>query len=348
MRIVIFHFFLVFIIISLTCYFETSKTHTPSLIAFLYNPFLLRWDLMNVTNTNLCNLTESKTSLKGNSTKRDLIITSAFNKISGSLPFVMSLRAAGCKASLVIIAGIEIKKYKEYISEIESYGCQFIYINIDIPNKKDVFYYRHQLYYQFFTYNRDKIDRVLHADLFDTIFQHDPFIADGKSLILTNAYLKLSTNKWNQDAIKECVDVIDKIIPYKGDHIALYNEIIGNNHSNINAGNSYGSIDIMIDLENTMRRIGKGKKAFADDQGCLQMFVYMNYFNFSIIFDKGDLGYLSSIRAYAGNLRGELGNIIIGNSIPAVLHQYDQHPYILRQVHNKCPNIKNFKKFTRL
>lgn len=335
-------------IITISQFIDIERDVQSQLSGLLYNPFRLRWELMNVTNTNFCELQESKSSLKGNSTKRDVIVTTAFNQITGSLPFVMSLRATGCKASLVIMAGIEVKRYHKYISEIESYGCQFIFINDVIRQNKDIYYYRHQLYYQFYSFNKDKIDRVLQIDLYDTVFQHDPFITDGKTLILSNEYLTLRTHKWSQDGIKECVDAIDKIIPFKGDHKALYEKIIGNNHLMINGGNSYGSVDIMLELENAMRRIGRGRKALADDQGCIQTFVYMNYFNFSIIFDKGNLGYLSSIGVYReSDLRGELGNIIVCDNIPSVLHQYDRHDYILKQVREKCPNTKNFEKFTR-
>lgn len=116
----------------------------------------------------------------GNSSPRDLIITSGVGELKNIKAFVRSIRTANCKATIVAITD------SDPIKELADCGVVFIKINVidgDF-NKKRI---RWTFITEFLNIiDPNSFDRIIYADLFDSVFQADPFTAEftkGKLLL---------------------------------------------------------------------------------------------------------------------------------------------------------------------
>lgn len=294
-----------------------------------------------------CNLTVSNISLKGNSTSRDVVIACGFNTLAGSLPFIISLRSTGSKASCVIFTNKKARNFPVYLELFEKYGVQLIYVDLHGLPKKDIYYVRHIIYYHFYRKNRDKIDSVVETDLFDTVFQADPFHHSGNPIIFSAESQIIQRSPFTNNLLQKCIKHVEKIVPwFKGTKEELYNRIKVN--TVINGGTVYGSIENMIEYKKGMIRTGENHTAYTIDQGCANMLIYMGFFNFSYKLDGGNLGTLSSIAILPRNeTYGVLGSIYVNHNVPAIIHQYDRHGKLKKEIIAKCPNDRNVPDFMR-
>ena len=123
----------------------------------------------------LCNFASS--DRKSDSTPHDVVMTHSVGKFSNLLPFVRSLRSTGANCSIVIFVSLsDYKPYANQMKAAEECGVQFVYV--DIPKnllKNSRFHVFIPFYYDFIFKNKNKIHRILKCDLFDTLFQLDPF-----------------------------------------------------------------------------------------------------------------------------------------------------------------------------
>ena len=148
-------------------------------IAFLYNPdiFLVPFVPKNEEFQNTCKLCNFKPHESGgNSQPGDVIIGFVSNKVSNIVPFVRSLRTTKSKCSIVFLfddkALNSIDTYSENL--IRSCGAQIINwhrreSNCYIKN------FMFQLVYSFIRLNQYNLNRIIVVDVYDTLFQSDPF-----------------------------------------------------------------------------------------------------------------------------------------------------------------------------
>ena len=156
--------------------FLTAPYKADSLVTpYNFDPPELR--LYNSSNLNcvLCNFASD--DRKADSTPHDVVMTHSVGKLVNLLPFVRSLRSTGSNCSIVIFISLsDYKPYKEQMKAAEDCGVQFVYV--DVPKnllKNSRFHVFIPFYYDFILKNKNKIHRVLKCDLFDTLFQLDPF-----------------------------------------------------------------------------------------------------------------------------------------------------------------------------
>ena len=115
-----------------------------------------------------------------NSTPRDVVITFAVKSVCNLVLFQRTLRSSGCNATLVIL--LDHRAYESLDEDTRKFteDCHTqIILTPNAPMRK-----RHpiagkcfmfHLCFEFLRENELLIDRVIFDDLFDTIFQEDPF-----------------------------------------------------------------------------------------------------------------------------------------------------------------------------
>ena len=114
-----------------------------------------------------------------NSTPRDVLMSGSFGTVQNIVVFLKTLRTTGSKCSVVVImdndaVSVLTDEMKEYIRNC---GCQIINIGkLPIGNYPyaSMSYFYYPMYF-FLKKNKDKFDRVMKLDLFDAVFQGDPF-----------------------------------------------------------------------------------------------------------------------------------------------------------------------------
>ena len=123
----------------------------------------------------LCNFTSDK---KGcNSTPRDVIITCAVGKTLNIVLFQRTLRTTGSNATLLLfldqtaVDNMDKDTY-EFTKKMNS---QIILVPTPPGQGLRVKNYDMYIFVQFLRENEFKIDRVIFLDLFDSLFQEDPF-----------------------------------------------------------------------------------------------------------------------------------------------------------------------------
>ncbi|EAY17525.1 hypothetical protein TVAG_453530 [Trichomonas vaginalis G3] len=127
-------------------------------------------------NCNHCNFTVRNS--KSNSTPRDLILAGSTKKVENINLFLRTLRHTGCKCTVAFLVDNEAYKTltSEMIKDIELCGGQII--NMGIPEFNMRFNYFYLIYlwdYYVVKRNYHRFDRIMKCDMFDTLFQGDPF-----------------------------------------------------------------------------------------------------------------------------------------------------------------------------
>jgi hypothetical protein len=111
------------------------------------------------------------------SSENDVILSMAVGSLSNAFPFVRTLRTTGCKASFVLFINTAARqRYNSSVFEVLSdCGVQFLNLDSGLWEKQKADFIRHFVFFEFLMSNRFVVNRVVAADLFDTVFQKDPF-----------------------------------------------------------------------------------------------------------------------------------------------------------------------------
>lgn len=122
-----------------------------------------------------CNF-ESR-SIHSNSSPQDAILVTMLNCTYNLVPFTRSLRTTGCKALLIMfIDDLAKKKIDSALSTFAS-NCGITFISVGKTNftRNELLLVRNPLIYDFLKLRPTIFKRILIVDLFDSIFQGDPF-----------------------------------------------------------------------------------------------------------------------------------------------------------------------------
>ena len=299
----------------------------------------------NAKGCTLCNFVPPRRN--GNSTPRDLILTFALGKLQNALAFVSSCRTTGCQARIVfLVDDVAHTKYsQEFYQELYNCGCEIINVgHFDIKDRQDIFFIRY-LYYEKYLSNRTDIDRILATDLYDVLFQSDPFTNEvtGKKVFFFSEREKMADNWYNQYYITTCYDNLETIEPSKNKDklksLLFEGDII-------NAGISLGGYGPMLKFIKFMTKIGNRTtlQSYADDQGCLNLFLRGHFFDdiFEYEIDpfNGTLIECFGSRFIKKSFelaKHPLGSLPHPDNPPAVIHQIDRNQYIPYLASSVCP-----------
>ena len=333
-------------------------------IGFVYNGIK-----MNVLNASSlltkecehCLFNYSNNGTIPDSSNRDLILSMAIGYPFNLYPFIESLRATKCKARVVIF--IDSSLFKEidykYIESISKCGVQFIDAGSYIPKTyDDMYYYRYLLYESFLKMNEPLIDRVIVVDLYDTLFQHDPFTLSFNKdyLYLSDEGYKIKIARYNVIQINRSLfGVASTLYPS-----SKLNEIIESviKKETINGGIQAGGVKQMINFLCLMKQFGNYRTFLAkgDDQGFINIVVHSGVLkricNYELV--SPNSSFMTSIALYSHirkdpfSMQNEtFGYFSRGGYIPAILHQVDRSPAIIGSYLSLCPNINSIPYYMR-
>ena len=309
----------------------------------------------------LCNFIPQNGKTTPNSSARDVIMSFGANRLYGLFPFVKSLRTTRTKCRLFVLVNTQaLQQYSNfYYRTADQCGVEFVNIGpVDVTRKAAMFL-RYYMFRKFLIRNRKNIDRVIFCDLFDTVFQHDPFTVEfGDSIYFTDEGTALCDNLLNLRWLKSVCKYF-KAHPDPEFSIILHKEFLKNvrKHNIVNGGLQAGTISLMIIYCTIMLKTGNKltNELLFNDQGFLNLLIYSGYFknkfNYTILPLTSDL--FASISHYSDVIETEksmkpiFGKVGKDKSIPAVLHQYDRSPKVQAQLVKVCPNEFSLQDYTR-
>ena len=155
---------------------ESRMSEIPWPFKLFYNPNM---KISKPGDTEKCRLCKYNTrNVESNSTPRDLIISVCFSRPQSLVVFAETLRTTGAKCRCVILTNeVAMKKISEKTKLILK-NCDIQLISIgNTPDYKenDMHTLGFSYVHEFLQINKDEINRVAVIDLFDTVFQGDPF-----------------------------------------------------------------------------------------------------------------------------------------------------------------------------
>ena len=149
-----------------------------SVLEFTVKPKPIKYYTQRNKNCVLCNY--SGTNPLANSTPRDVVITFASKAVCNLVPFQRTLRTCGCNATLVILLDDRAYNSLDEATKKFTEDCHTQIIltpNAPIRNRHPIATkcFMLHLAFEFLRENELLINRVIFDDLFDTLFQEDPF-----------------------------------------------------------------------------------------------------------------------------------------------------------------------------
>lgn len=288
---------------------------------------------------------------KRTSTRRDAIFTFANKRLFNLIPFIQTLRTTGCICRfLLFIDNTTFFQYSQkFFTPVYDCGIEIINIgNISMLSEHQAWYKRHVIFNLYLKHHKFEFDRIIFCDLFDTVFQHDPFSDSFLQNILyvsSEGYKnkRCSCKVW----IKPGIDFLNK-------SQEQYNQVLKGDV--INGGIQAGSPNVLLELTSLMIQSGNPKTldVYVPDQGFLNIIIFIGPLNkkvnISIIHPDSD--FISSMIHYTKPIDRKFpffsfGNFSLGHGVPAIIHQYDRSKKIKKALFNVCPNNENWTDYTR-
>lgn len=174
-----------------------------SILLIMSSRNILRQDRSSTTGIGLldyskCKPCNSLLPKYGNSKPSDLIISGVFGQEKRAAKFLRTLRAVGCRASVVFVTNKTVPS--SIIKDFQNCGAEFFEMKTSPAMHH---FYPHSLRYigykQFFDFTGRRYDRVFHSDAYDVFFQGDPFTNsienDRLYFVMEDVAIKNST--WN-------------------------------------------------------------------------------------------------------------------------------------------------------
>lgn len=285
----------------------------------------------NISNCDFCNFTSAVGKYKPNSNYNDSVIVTGFGKRDIEIEyFVRTFRSTGTKARIVLFTNPE--DHSERLAKILR-DCNVVII--DVPDFKNFHFLlkrktRFPLMFDLLSEAPEYFNRVMYCDLFDTMFQGDPFTEETttKSVVIASEPETLF-NRWAYVRARKIA----------GWHWYKYKD-----SSNLCSGFFVGSaamIKTICELEIAV--YGPNFKVRSSDQIILNYLVHTNQFQYlGIDFDVsiGANSHYPSIamdkNGYNLTVLGEIKHYKTGVT-PLLIHQYNRNWEYSRLIHKYCP-----------
>jgi hypothetical protein len=280
-----------------------------------------------------------------NSSEKDVILTLAVGQLRNAHPFVRTLRTTGCVARCVLFVDSAVRDgYSAgFFETLESCGVQFVDLgpNPGVQVGRD--FLRQLVYHRFVAVNRDYIDRVLVADLFDTVFQKDPFIDSFRRdrVYYSDEGRLIKYDGLNRRWIRQVIIRANVILGLERINDSMREEVF--EHTVVNGGLIGGGVGPFLQHLKFMDNIGSfvSLAPFCLDQPLLNVGVGLGLLTFPYQIDPPNSTFLGSLGLVVDSLGRamgkELGLLRHEGRIHNVLHQYDRSTYLKNVVRKACP-----------
>jgi hypothetical protein len=143
------------------------------------------------------------------STRRDVVLAAALTSIKRSRVecFLRTLRTTGTRARVILFLDAPDTRTPEWLRFFTACDIEPYYVNtsssvlLEVPKMS-----RYYFYYQWLKDHLSEVDRILHTDTFDVIFQSDPFIPslNASRLYFTFEPVSISASRWTASWISDC------------------------------------------------------------------------------------------------------------------------------------------------
>lgn len=280
------------------------------------------------------------------STKRDVVLAAALTALKRVEYFLRTLRTTGTNARVILFLDAEKTATPEWRRFFSACDIEPVFVNEtsqvlrDSPKLTRYYYY-----YQWLKDHIDEVDRVIHTDTFDVIFQSDPFIPylDASKLYFTFEPVTIGDSGWTSSWIRQCYG--SKFISRYGDRAVSC--------SGVTAGGAKPFLTYLsVMLNNPTWPACYGHSL---DQA------HHNYLLYTGEFEKAGLDILSldcnspfltmHFCCKRAKCRVDENGIVFGNnteSAPVLVHQYNRWKNLTKRNSNFCPRSKEIFNLTSM
>lgn len=176
-----------------------------------------------------CPLCDFKPLHAPTSTRRDAVLAAALTELKRVEYFLRTLRTTGTRARIILFLdkhSTVSEKWRKmfYACDVEPVFITHTNAVIESAPKLSRYYF----YQQWLRAHINEVDRVLHTDTFDVIFQSDPFIPQFNSskLYFTIEPVTLGGSSWTEQWIEQCYD-INTVMKYSDRPVSCSGVTIG-------------------------------------------------------------------------------------------------------------------------
>ena len=141
------------------------------------------------------------------STRRDVVLAAALSQFKRVEYFLRTLRTTGSKARVILFLDNKETITKEWRMFFTHCDIEPVFVNqtnevVKSAPKLSRYYFE----LQWLKDHINEVDRILHTDTFDVIFQSDPFIdsIDKQKLYFTFEPVNLKQSMWTDAWVKQC------------------------------------------------------------------------------------------------------------------------------------------------
>lgn len=271
-----------------------------------------------------------------NSKENDLITGVMIESIEGFIPFVRTLRSTGSLATLVIF--IDHRAFRRFTpnhsKQIEN--CAVLFYNIGrIPFTQDYLSFYIPVI-DYIIIQQQYIDRVLFLDIYDIVFQGDPFTDQIENNTL---YFISQMYTYEQNPKMRTLHIFN--LTHEPKYLKL---------PVINAGHFYGDVNVMLQffdlVVKTHEKLIKDNFSYENNDQEVVNYIYitgqLEAHNITYQLDSPtSSGAVVVVIGFWENDHNETfgWNIIAQNSkvFSKFVHKYDAYPNMLQSVFNSCP-----------
>lgn len=289
------------------------------------------------THCTLCNF--SSRNHRSNSSPTDVVMVTMLNMTYNILPFTRSLRTTGSKASIVFFIDntaegkLKSSKLMNFMTEC---GCTFINIGTVEKSRNTLLLLRNGVCFDFLQTRPTLFKRVLIVDLFDTVFQGDPFHDQFDE---STVGMSLETQKCDPGQRRGAKNLIGKQADdMKKRKCINVGTIIGPTHLVIKFLGFY------IDYVNNIDPETLAKIVWIPDQVIINSLIVANITQkagIPIRLYENTEDYIVMMNLFRAKLDFALGRLQVNKSFgyPLVIHLFDRIQKFCDSVQTLCPKL---------
>lgn len=277
-----------------------------------------------------------------NSSPKDVIIGSAFVRCRNYMLVVRTLRSIGCLAQFFMIVDKMFfnQMPKENIEFLENCGCHIINVGKnEIQKPMNLHYYRYFCYKNFLE-KKTGINRVMSLDIYDAVFQGDPFTTsiESDSMYYTTEAATINSNGCNANWVRYALN-------NSAEYPAIKNKFIVNGGIMLGGYKPYMCF-VKLFLNYTKYSISKSFPI--GDQGFINVIAYRNmvaqhgFKQYVLTYENG---YANLFLMTNMKLNWTFGKVksYKNQEYFLILHQIYRIPALCRSIVNICPPLKYMK-----